>query len=149
MEDGYTIFLNSALIFLVLFYIYPLKFMAQIIINMMILKNGFGVEFDVGFIGNVDAYHLFIVYGAGVLFIWLILGLMYLHAYNKREILNLDNDELLITTNAIVANFIVSFVAAVSIMLTILDMGYLSGWVYFSISPLIFFGILFKEKYFY
>ena len=148
IEDGYTIFLSSILIFVVLFYIYPLKFMAQIVINLMILKNSFGIDFDVGFSGNIDANHLFIVYGAGVFFIWLILSLMYLHAYNKRNILELDNNELQITTNAIVANFIVSFVAAASIMLTIVDMGYLSGWIYFAISPLIFLGILFKEKYY-
>jgi len=148
IEDGYTIFLSSILIFVVLFYIYPLKFMAQIIINMMILKNSFGIDFDIGFSGDIDAYHLFIIYGAGVFFIWLILGLMYLHAYNKKKVLELDNNELEITTNAIVANFIVSFVAAVSIMLTILDMGYLSGWIYFTISPLIFIAIFIKEKYF-
>ena len=47
-----------------------------------------------------------------------------------------------------VANFIVSFVAAVSIMLTILDIGYLSGWIYFAITPLIYLGIWFKEKYY-
>ena len=148
LEDGYTIFLSSILIFVVLYYIYPLKFMAQIIINMMILKNSFGIDFDIGFSGDIDAYHLFIIYGAGVFFIWLILGLMYLHAYNKKKVLELDNNELEITTNAIVANFIVSFVAAVSIMLTILDMGYLSGWIYFTISPLIFIAIFIKKKYF-
>jgi len=148
IEDGYTIFLSSVLIFVVLFYIYPLKFMAQIVINFMILKNSFGIDFDVGFSGNIDAIHLFIVYGAGVFFIWLILGLMYLHAYNKRNILELDNNELQITTDAIVANFIVSFVAAASIMLIIVDMGYLSGWIYFAITPLIYLGIWFKEKYY-
>ena len=148
MEDGYTVFLSAALIFVVLFYIYPLKFMAQIIINMMILKNSLGVEFDVGFVGKVDTSHLFIVYGIGAFFIWFILGLMYLHAYNKREILELDNNELLITTNSIVANFIVSFIAIISIIFVILKMEYLSGWIYFSISPLIFIAIFIKEKYF-
>ena len=148
IEDGYTIFLSSILIFVVLFYIYPLKFMAQIVINFMILKNSFGIDFDVGFSGNIDINHLFIVYGAGAFFIWLILGLMYLHAYNKRNILELDNNELQTTTNTIVANFIVSFVAAASIMLTIVDMGYLSGWIYCAITPLIYLGIWFKEKYY-
>ena len=148
MEDGYTIFLSTVLIFVVLFYIYPLKFMAQIIINMMILKNSLGVEFDVGFVGKVDTSHLFIVYGIGAFFIWFILGLMYLHAYNKRELLELDNNELLITTNSIVANFIVSFIAIISIIFVILKMEYLSGWIYFSISPLIFIAIFIKEKYF-
>ena len=148
LEDGYTIFLSTALIFIVLFYIYPLKFMAQIIINMMILKNGFGIEFDVGYVGNIDGAHLFLVYGAGVFFIWLILGLMYLHAYNKRDILELDKDELLITTNSIVANFIVSFVAMSSIIMVLLRIEYSPGWLYFSISPLIFIAIFIKEKYF-
>ena len=92
IEDGYTIFLSSILIFVVLFYIYPLKFMAQIVINMMILKNSFGIDFDIGFSGEIDTYHLFIIYGGGFFFIWLILGLMYLHAYNKRKILELDNN---------------------------------------------------------
>ena len=122
--------------------------MAQIVINFLLLKNSFGIDFDIGFSGDIDTYHLFIIYGTGVFFIWLILGLMYLHAYNKRKILELDNNELQITTNAIVANFIVSFVAAASIMLTIVDMGYLSGWIYFAITPLIYLGIWFKEKYY-
>ena len=148
LEDGYTVFLTTLLIFVVLFYIYPLKFMAQIVINMMILKNNFGVEFDVGFVGNIDGFHLFIVYGIGVFSIWFILGLMYLYAYNKREVLKLDKNELLITTNSIVANFIVSLVAIISIIITILKIPYLSGWIYFSISPLIFIAILIKEKYF-
>ena len=89
-----------------------------------------------------------LVYGAGVFFIWLILGLMYFHAYNKRDILELDKNELLITTNSIIANFIVSFVAMISILMTILKIEYLSGWIYFSISPLIFIAIFIKEKYF-
>jgi len=148
IEDGYIVFLSSTLIFIVLFYIYPLKFMAQIIINTMILRNGFGVEFDVGYAGSVDISHLFLVYGAGVFFIWFILGLMYLHAYNKRDILELDSSELLITTNSIIANFTASFVAIISIILTILKMEHLSGWIYFSISPLIFIAIFIKEKYF-
>jgi len=148
LEDGYTIFLSTVLIFIVLFYIYPLKFMAQIVINMMILKNGFGIEFDVGYVGSVDGGHLFLVYGAGVFFIWLILGLMYFHAYNKRHILVLDKNELLITTNTIIANFIVSFVAMISIIVTILKIEYLSGWIYFSISPLIFIAIFVRGKYF-
>ena len=66
LEDGYTIFLNSLLIFLVLFYIYPLKFMAQIVINGELLRNSFGIEFDVGFDGGFDYYNLFVIYGMGV-----------------------------------------------------------------------------------
>ena len=62
LEDSYTIFLNSLLIFLVLFYIYPLKFLAQILINFGVLHSGFGIDMNVGFIGGFDYYNIFIIY---------------------------------------------------------------------------------------
>ena len=99
LEDGYTILLNSLLIFLVLFYIYPLKFLAQILINFGVLRSGFGIDMNVGFIGGFDYYNIFIIYGMGVFLIWLILGLMYRHAYNLRDKLKLDEGELKITTD--------------------------------------------------
>ena len=148
LEDGYTIFLNSILIFMVLFYIYPLKFMAQIVINFLLLKNSFGIEFDIGFEGNVDVNSLFIICGMGVFLIWFILGLMYLHAYKKRTILELDEKELEITTGTILANFIVCLVALFSVLLAFYKLDGWPGWVYFLIAPLIFFALFFKEKYF-
>jgi uncharacterized membrane protein len=148
LEDGYTIFLNSMMIFMVLFYIYPLKFMAQIVINFLLLKNSFGIEFDIGFEGNVDVNSLFIICGMGVFLIWFILGLMYLHAYKKRTILELDEKELEITTGTILANFIVCLVALFSVLLAFYKLDGWPGWVYFLIAPLIFFALFFKEKYF-
>lgn len=146
LEDGYIVFLTTLLIFVVLFYIYPLKFMAQIVINQMILQNSFNIEFDIGFVGNIDIPHLFIVYGMGVFFIWLILGLMYLHAYNKRDILELDQNELLITTDTIVANFTLLLIPMLSILFVVLNIEYVSGWIYCAISPLISFALYIKKK---
>ena len=148
LEDGYTVFLNSLLIFLVLFYIYPLKFMAQIVINGNILKNTFGVSFDIGFDGMYDYQHLFLVYGFGVFSIWLILSLMYMHAYKKRSILELDKNELEVTINAIIANLIVCFIAFLSIIFTTFGSKQLPGLIYFFIGPLSYIAILVKEKYF-
>jgi len=151
LEDGYTIFLNSMMIFMVLFYIYPLKFMAQIVINFLLLKNSFGIEFDIGFEGNVDMNSLFIIYGMGIFLIWFVLGLMYVHAYNKRKILELDDKELEVTTGNILANFIVCLVALFSVLLAFYKIDGWPGWpglVYFLIAPLIFFSFFIKEKYF-
>ena len=52
LEDGITISLNSLFIFLVLFFIYPLKFLAQVLINRGILSQGFGIDFNIGFSGG-------------------------------------------------------------------------------------------------
>ncbi len=156
LEDGYTIFLNSVLIFMVLFYIYPLKFMAQIVINWGFLRNIFGIEFDVGFEGYVDPFNLFIIFGIGMFTIWFTLGLMYLHAYQKRKILNLDKKELEITTKTILANVIMCLFAIVSMLLSILEvpllseweLAYIQGWIYFFIYPLIRIAFYIKDRFY-
>ena len=109
LEDGMTIFLNSLFIFVVLFFIYPLKFLAQVLINCGVMHKGFGVEFDVGFSGVIDPHSLFIIYGFGGFLIWFTIILMYIHAYRKRDILELDNKELEITKDVILANSVVCF----------------------------------------
>jgi len=156
LEDGYTIFLNSLMIFMVLFYIYPLKFMAQIVINFLLLKNSFGIEFDIGFEGYVDPFNLFIIFGIGMFTIWFTLGLMYLHAYQKRKILNLDKKELEITTKTILANVIICLFAIVSMLLSILEvpllseweLAYIQGWIYFFIYPLIRIAFYIKDRFY-
>jgi len=156
LEDGYTIFLNSVLIFMVLFYIYPLKFMAQIVINWGFLRNIFGIEFDIGFEGYVDPFNLFIIFGIGMFTIWFTLGLMYLHAYQKRTILNLDKRELEITTKTILADMIVCSFAVVSVLLSILkipawsewEFAYIQGWMYCFIAPVIFIAFYIKNRFY-
>ena len=146
LEDGITIFLNSLFIFLVLFFIYPLKFLAQVLINWGILSQGFGIDFNIGFSGGFEYYDIFIIYGAGGFAIWFVITLMYLHAYNKREILDLDNKELEITKDEILENFIVCIVILTSIMLAIFKTGAWPGLIYLFIGPLIFLTFYLRDN---
>ena len=146
LEDGVTIFLNSLFIFLVLFFIYPLKFLAQVLINWGILNRGFGIDFNIGFSGGFEYYDIFIIYGLGGFAIWFVIILMYLHAYNMREILDLDNDELEITRDTILANSIVCLVILISIILAIFEVGNWPGLIYLFITPLIFLVFYIQDK---
>jgi len=146
LEDGVTIFLNSLFIFLVLFFIYPLKFLAQVLINWGILKRGFGIDFNIGFSGGFEYYDIFIIYGLGGFAIWFVIILMYLHAYNMREILDLDNNELEITRDTILANSIVCLVILISIILAIFEVGNWPGLIYLFITPLIFLVFYIQDK---
>ena len=148
LEDGVTIFLNSTFIFLVLFFIYPLKFLAQVLINWGILYHGFGIEFDVGFSGGFDYYNLFIIYGCGGFSIWFILILMYFHAYRKKDVLQLDENELEITIGTILANSVVCFIILCSIILAIYQVNHWPGLIYLFITPLIFLMFYIKDKFF-
>jgi uncharacterized membrane protein len=76
LHDEITIALNTALLFLVLFYIYPLKFMFQVVTGQIH--------------GAADAATLFLVYGLGFAGIFALYLLMYVHAWRKREELELN-----------------------------------------------------------
>ena len=148
LEDGITIFLNSLFIFIVLFFIYPLKFLAQVLINWGILNRGFGIDFDIGFSGGINYYDIWIIYGSGNFAIWFVIILMYWHAYNKREVLDLDSQELEITIGTILANSVVCFVILLSIMLAIFEVGHWPGLIYIFITPLVFLAIYLYDNVF-
>jgi uncharacterized membrane protein len=83
LGDTYTLILNGLLVFTVLFYVYPLKFMATAIVAM------FGGNSDVILRGD-QVGPLFIIYGLGWTMVFFILALLYRHAYKARQTLNLD-----------------------------------------------------------
>ena len=147
LEDSVTILLNSVFIFLVLFFIYPLKFLAQVLINWGILQHGFGIEFDIGFSGGFDYFNLFIIYGSGGFMLWLTVILMYLHAYNKRFDLELDKNELDITKDTILSNSVACFIMLCSIVLAYNEIDMWPGMIYMFIGPLVFIVFTIRDKF--
>jgi uncharacterized membrane protein len=97
LEDPTTIRLNGVLLFVVLFFVYPLKFMTQVLTDFLF---GGAVNFRPGVLrtaldaGGLDLMLMFYV-GIGTVF--LVLGLMYLHAYRMRDHIGLNALESLDT----------------------------------------------------
>lgn len=74
LQDGMTIFLNAVLLFVVLFYVYPLKFLSMSMANWM-----FGIGPQV--IGSwQDLQLMFVVYGAGWIAVFLSFAALNWHA---------------------------------------------------------------------
>ncbi len=93
LEDGVTIVLNFILVFVVLFYVYPLKFLFTLFSRLE--RNALPVVHLPG--GQVRRIiepqqfgSLFTLYGLGLASIFLVFTLFYLHAYRSRERLNLN-----------------------------------------------------------
>jgi len=102
LQDSWVVFLNCVLLFFVLFYVYPLKFL-------------FVTVFGGGEILAEEARSLFVIYGAGYAAVFAVLALLYLHAWRKRHALALDELELLRTRRSLtdqVAMVIVGLVSA-------------------------------------
>ena len=128
LEDPYTVLLNIVLLFLVLFYVFPLKFVFT-----MLSAQVTGGDFARG-MGSHDASVLMRVYGSGFAAVFLVFTLMYAHAYRVRGQLGLDAVEVLETRVALQENAIMALVGAVSFALAFKNAGW-AGWWYFVLGP--------------
>lgn len=120
LQDAWTIFLNVVLLFVVLFYIYPLKFLFTLVVNGWMgvpagteLPNG---KFVPAIVGQ-DALALFIIYGAGFLAVFVVFALLYWHALSKREELELNALEVFDTRVKIYAALFNVVVGTISILI--------------------------------
>src|SRR5215469_10907955 len=103
LQTVYTVVLTAALIFVVLFYVYPLKFMFTLAVGG--LSGGMTVSRE-RLDAMVHSYHeismLWLIYSAGAIAVYVLFALLYRYAYKKRHELELNAYEVLCTRNAII-----------------------------------------------
>ncbi|MGH1362248.1 MAG: TMEM175 family protein [Calditrichia bacterium] len=86
MDDRTTTVLNSCLLFVILYYVYPLKFMCESFIQGFFPKKNTPPVFQ----SADDLALLFMLYGAGFIAIFICFALLYRHAANKEDISKKD-----------------------------------------------------------
>ena len=88
LNDGPTTIINSALLFFVLIYVYPLKFMFEAFMFQVFRIAPYGERIkEMTFEQLANAS---ILYGLGFFILMSLFVLLYLHAYRRREELNLS-----------------------------------------------------------
>ena len=118
LSDQFTVFLNSLLLFVVLLFVYPLRFLADFVFTLIpAFFTGFErVSMMVS--GIDDGAMLLIIYSFGYASVFLIIAALYGHAASKAEELALDKDELRMTrhsrASAMVQAAVALFVAALA-----------------------------------
>jgi uncharacterized membrane protein len=88
LQDAWTVFLNCTLLFVVLFYVFPLKSLTLALIGPLTM--------DPTTIPNIrEMGHpvVMVMYSAGVILVFGTFMLLHLHAWRKRDELGLDNSE--------------------------------------------------------
>jgi uncharacterized membrane protein len=103
LQTVYTIVLNATLIFVVLFYVYPLKFLFTLAIGGM--SGGRTVplsQLNRMVTSTHELSQLWLIYSAGVIAVYGLFALLYHYAYRKRSALELNEYEALSTRNAII-----------------------------------------------
>jgi hypothetical protein len=98
LEDSYVIVLTGSLLFVVLFYVYPLKFLWTLLFSQL-LRFG-----NPGALRQEQAPALFEIYGAGVAAAYGILAALYWHAFRRRRELALTPVEVIDTRMDVYSN---------------------------------------------
>lgn len=136
LGDRTTMALNSCLLFVVLFYVYPLKFLARSIATMF-FGNAVGGGSGIAALG--DLAKLFAWYGGGFAAIFLFFALMYLHAARSAGALGLDDSErhwALFYARHYAIFFVVGLL---SLLMAVAGIGLqvgMPGWIYALLGPL-------------
>jgi uncharacterized membrane protein len=128
LEDPYTSFLNFVLLFLVLFYVYPLKFVFTMLFDQM-TGHTIGASFH-------EVSVLMRIYAAGFSAVCVLFALMYIHAYRFRRELELNAVEELETRKEMQANMILASAGIISFLLAIRHPE-LAGWWFFILGPVL------------
>lgn len=136
LQDTITVVLNGALLFVVLFYVYPLKFLFTGLVDRFTGGHG-QVRLPNG---NLEAMieagqvsKLMFIFSAGYLAVFSVFVLLYLHAYRKRDELELSTLELFDTVSSVKENLLHCSIAIVSIVFILIggpQMTAFAGMIY-------------------
>lgn len=89
-QDAWTVFLNSVLLFVVLFYVYPLKFLTLALVGPLTMDPATLPD-----VRTIDGPMVMTLYSTGVVVIFAIFLLLHRHAWNRRSALGFSEMELI------------------------------------------------------
>jgi uncharacterized membrane protein len=136
LADAKTSFLNAVLLFVVLLYVYPLKFLFTVMLGPLL---GGVRDPSIQAIEPSQVRPLMVIYSTGYAAVWAIFALMYRHAYAKRDALHLDPRQRFETGaqgGAMVAHMSIGLLSVAMALVAPQGMaGALSGFTYFLVGP--------------
>jgi uncharacterized membrane protein len=135
LQDTTTVCLNGALLFVVLFYVYPLKFLFTYLVSLLMGGHG-EIRLPNGNAELMVEGHQFstlmVIFGAGYVAVFAVFVLLYLHAYYKGAELDLNQLELFDTRDSIQEAALNCLIGLISICVAVFGGPYarFSGPVY-------------------
>lgn len=142
LNDSFTMHLSTVLLFVVLFYIYPLKFLFTALMDQVL---GFSTQVGSSSGNVIETIKpgqwplLMVIFGAGFVVVQLVFALLYWRAYALRGMLDLTEYEASITRQEIQGYLILAGIGLASIAIALLggeEAISWAGWVYLLSWPL-------------
>jgi uncharacterized membrane protein len=133
LEDAPTVVLNACLLFVVLFYVYPLKYVMNMAFRSIAPQPNLEAPADAAEVG-----HLFVVYGLGYMAVFVIIALLYRRAWSKRRELGLAPEDVFDARMYAGAHLLSAAVGLLSVLWASLaprDWRVFAGLIYFLMGP--------------
>ncbi len=131
LQDAWTVILNSVLLFVVLCYVYPLRFLTMALVGPLFMARGYPA------ITAADGGVVLLLYSTGIFLIFSTFALLHRHAWRKRRELNLTPGEELTLKFGMRAHLLSVALAVVSCVLifALPDRPQYGGWIYLLMGP--------------
>ncbi|MEO8664595.1 MAG: TMEM175 family protein [Ignavibacteria bacterium] len=142
LQDFYITVVNGALLFVVLFYMYPLKFLFSLLI-----PGGRSAVPDKIIITTDQVPLLMIIYGAGYVAINILFVMLYMHSLRNKSELELTEREVFETRTQVYKFVVLALIGLCSILFSIAvapQYAGNAGWFYGLIGPVL--GIFFSIR---
>ncbi|MDB4914442.1 MAG: putative integral rane protein [Gemmatimonadetes bacterium] len=137
LDDNVSFLLNAMLLFVVSFYVYPLKFLFTAFVN------GVTGYQDVDAAGKAivamqpgDWRRLMFIYSAGFIGVYAIFAALYAHAYRLREYLDLTPMEVYETRGVVQEHLLMMGIGVLSVILSMAGLPQFAGMAYVLIGPM-------------
>jgi hypothetical protein len=136
LEDAPTVALNAAFLFLVLAYVYPLRFLASFLLCLF-SDGALSPPGDAPYLAAGEGRWLMPFYGAGVIAVFGMLWCLHRHAWNRRRELELDAIEEHLTREALRSHAISAAFGVASLAIALLSPKNtaMAGWIYGFMGP--------------
>ena len=128
LHDLGTISINATLLFVVLFFVYPLKFLFTVLVNVWVGHDltAFGT--------SAQMRELLLLYGVGFTLVYVLFSALYCNAWRQRQVLDLNRIERFLTRSSIIEYGAMACVGLLSIAVAEFvrpNLVGLAGYVYF------------------
>jgi len=143
LNDFTTIVLNLLYVTVILFYLYPLKFLFSFLLAWWTGMDLFPKAFGKTVITPEQFPKLIILFSVGYFVIWSLLYLMHKRAIVFAKELKLNSYEKLYTSREMRGAFLNAMIGVIAAVLPLINLAWLSGVCYFLIAPVLLFNGLF------
>jgi len=144
LEDSRTVFLNSLLLFIVILYVYPLKFLFSLLVTLWTTTGDPMARMPDGkqvlMITFSQAEWITFIYAIGFAAVYAVLALMYANAHRLREALQLNALEAYDTRERVIGNLLLCGLGLIAAGGSVALGGYrgrCAGYVVFSMIPVV------------